>query len=198
MRFRSVYPLVLSVLLAPGLANDGFCQGKVKEPLVAEQTPNTRVTAAAEPAPAADQQIPDGPALSILIRRTLLTLNDANLTGNYTVLRDLTAPGFQAANNPAKLAEIFVNLRRRGVDLAPVMYFDPKLVREPMIEANGMLRLSGFIPSRPEQVNFDMMFQKVDGRWRLFGIAVNTAPAADPALPTPEAPAAPAGATGKK
>jgi hypothetical protein len=32
----------------------------------------------------------------ILIRSTILALDQANKTGNYTVLRDLGAPGFQA------------------------------------------------------------------------------------------------------
>lgn len=131
--------------------------------------------------------IPDARALSILIRRTLLSLNDANLTGNYTVFRDLAAPGFQAANDASRLTEIFTVLRRRKIDLAPIIYFDPKLVRPATINENGMLRISGFVPTQPEQVNFDMMFQKVANRWRLFGIAVNTtaaqpqAPSLDPA-----------------
>ncbi|XUJ36695.1 hypothetical protein ACQ5SK_19580 [Bradyrhizobium japonicum] len=38
-----------------------------------------------------------------LIRSTLLSLNDANRTGNYTVLRDLAAPDFQARNAAADL-----------------------------------------------------------------------------------------------
>jgi hypothetical protein len=36
-----------------------------------------------------------------LIRSTLLTLNDANRSGNYTVLRDLATPDFQARNTAA-------------------------------------------------------------------------------------------------
>ena len=35
-----------------------------------------------------------------LIRSTLLRLNDANRSGNYTVLRDLAAPDFQARTGP--------------------------------------------------------------------------------------------------
>lgn len=146
-------------------------------------------TRATSPAP--DTRIPDGPVLSVLIRRTLLTLNDANLTGNYTVLRDLAAPGFQSANDAARLAVIFTNLRERKIDLSPIIYFDPKLVRAPQIDANGMLRVSGFIPTEPEQVNFDLLFQLVDGRWRLFGLAVNTSPTAATAMPS-AAPATPA------
>lgn len=167
-------------------------------PVAAEQKPKTSPapeksgsqSAASAAAPAS--QIPEGRALSILIRRTLLTLNDADLTGNYTVMRDLAAPGFQSANDPAKLAGIFTKLRADKIDLAPIMYFDPKLVRQPQITQNGMLRVSGFIPTRPQQVNFDILFQKVANRWRLFGIAVNTTPAQPeaasltPALPTAE------------
>jgi hypothetical protein len=42
-----------------------------------------------------------------LIRSTLLTLNDANRSGNYSVLRDLAAPDFQAKNSAADLADSF-------------------------------------------------------------------------------------------
>ena len=135
-----------------------------------------------------DPTMPDGLGISLLIRRTLLTLNDANLSGNYSVLRDLAAPSFLSANTAAKLGDIFANLRRRNLDLAPVMFFDPKLVREPQITEAGMLHLSGFIPTRPQQVNFDMMFEKISDRWRLFGIAVNaSAPQGAAATPAKKA-----------
>jgi hypothetical protein len=110
----------------------------------------------------------------ILIRSTLLAANHANLTGNYTVLRELGTPDFQQTNSAARLTEIFRDLRSRNIDLGPVAVLDAKLVREPSIMQNRYLRLSGFFPSRPEQVNFDLAFQMIAGRWRLFGIALNT------------------------
>ncbi len=125
-------------------------------------------------AAAADMKIPDGPGLNILIRRTLLTINDANLSGNYSVLRDLAAPDFEIANSQAVLVGIFADLRNRSIDLAPILMYDPKLVRAPEIDPNGMLHVSGFVPTIPEQVNFDLLFQNVSGRWRMFGIALNT------------------------
>ena len=48
-----------------------------------------------EPKPA---QI-DRNGVIILIRSTLLALDDANKTGNYSVLRDLGAPGFKLASS---------------------------------------------------------------------------------------------------
>ncbi len=122
-----------------------------------------------------------------LIRSTLLTLNDANRSGNYTVLHDLAAPGFQAKNNSADLARIFTDLRNRHFDLFAVALAAPRLSTPPHLESNGMLRLTGEFPTRPLQINFDLLFENVGGQWKLFGISVAT----------PQAPAAPEAAQDK-
>jgi hypothetical protein len=126
------------------------------------------------PAKAHALVMPSDERLLTLIYSALIALNQANSSGNYTVFRDISAPGFQSANNPARLAEIFANLRGRNLDLSPILLVQPKLVRTPGITANGMLRVSGFFPTRPEQVNFDLLFQAVQGQWRLFGISADT------------------------
>jgi hypothetical protein len=69
-----------------------------------------------------------------LIRSTLLTLNDANRSGNYSVLRDLAAPDFQARNTAADLAQIFTDLRRRNFDLFAVALMAPQLTAAPAID----------------------------------------------------------------
>ena len=134
----------------------------------------------------------------ILVRSTLLALDHANKTGNYTVLRDLGAPGFQV-NTAARLAEIFAEERNGKLDLSGVAAIDPQLSLLPQVEANGFMHLAGFFPSVPKQVNFEMMFAPVEGQWRLFGLSVQlgqaapTAPAETPAPPQAAAPpAAPA------
>jgi hypothetical protein len=117
--------------------------------------------------------IPTGIKQSILIRSTLIAVSQANTTGNYSVLRELGTPEFQQANSPAQLGDIFGNLRRRKIDLTPVVYYEPKLLRPAGLDKKGRLRLAGVIESRPEQINFDMIFSPTaDGDWRLFGIAV--------------------------
>ena len=161
MNHRFFSTLLIALLLVPSLAGHSAAQEKTKsqpgDQPAAEAGPNAP-TRRAPKATAPDSPIPDGVALNILIRRTLLTLNDANWSGNYSVLRDLASPAFQSANNPAKLATVFAKLRSRNLDLAPILLFDPKLVRQPQITKTGMLRLSGFLPTRPQQVNFDMLF----------------------------------------
>jgi hypothetical protein len=36
-----------------------------------------------------------------------------------------------------------------------------------------MLHLTRYFPGQPVQINFEMLYQVVEGRWRLFGISVN-------------------------
>ncbi|BAL76064.1 hypothetical protein [Bradyrhizobium cosmicum] len=122
-----------------------------------------------------------------LIRSTLLTLNDANRTGNYSVLRDLAAPEFQAKNTAADLALGFTDLRRRNFDLFSVALAAPQLSTPPYLDPNKMLRLTGFFPTRPLQINFDLTFQNVGNQWRPFAISVATpqAPAETAVAPAP-------------
>src|SRR6516225_8491340 len=71
--------------------------------------PATPKPAPAPPRPAAQQQtMPVSIEQALyLVRSTLLTLNDANLSGNYTVLRDLAAPIFRRATPPPILGRPF-------------------------------------------------------------------------------------------
>jgi hypothetical protein len=70
---------------------------------------------------------------------------------------------------------------------------EPQLTVLPEVGANGVMLMAGYFPSVPLQVNFELQFTGVDGRWRLLGIAVNVgAPAPSPpaASSSPAAPAA--------
>ncbi len=133
--------------------------------------------------------VPDPYKLNMLIRTTLIALNQANRTGNYTVLRDLAAPAFARTNDAARLAEIFAKLRKRDLDLSPILFFQPKLQGPARFTDNGLLRLTGYFETKPEQISFDMLFQPASGDWLLFGLAVEVAPPPaeeQPTVSTPE------------
>jgi hypothetical protein len=151
--------------------------------------PATPKPAPAPPRPAAQQQTLSIEQALYLVRSTLLTLNDANLSGNYTVLRDLAAPDFQARNTAADLAQTFSDLRRRNFDLYGAALLAPQFTVVPALDQNSMLHLAGYIPTRPQQINFDLVFQVVSNRWRLYSISIAT-PEAAPAQPPAQAPPA--------
>ena len=159
-----------------------------------QSKPETKPPAAAHaPTPA----MIDRNGVLILIRSTLVALDQANRTGNYTVLRDLGSPAFQT-NTAARLAEIFASQRKDNIDLSGVVVLDPQLTLLPQIETNGMMHMAGFFPSVPTQVNFEMAFAPVERQWRLFGVSVSfgqaapvAPPAAEPKEKAPQAQATP-------
>jgi hypothetical protein len=148
-------------------------------------------TPAAPGGAAGSTAMPDPYKMNMLIRTTLIALNQANQTGNYSVLRDLGTPQFQAMNTDASLAMNFSTLRQRNLDLSPVVFFDPKLIRPAAVQPNGVLRLTGFIDSKPERILFDLGFEATQGQWRLAAVIVDMKPA------PPDQPAA-ADASGTK
>lgn len=119
----------------------------------------------------------------ILIRTTLIALDQANKTGLYTVLRDIGAPAFQV-NSAAKLSDIFSPLRRDKIDLSATSVLEPQLTEMPQIYPNGLLQMAGYFPSVNEQIYFDLAFAPVEGQWRLFGISVRRG-SAGPVAPQP-------------
>src|SRR5690606_8462164 len=60
----------------------------------------------AQPPPSA-QPVPGSLELAKLIWSTIAAVDHANRSGNYSVLRDISAQGFQINNDPSRLAEIF-------------------------------------------------------------------------------------------
>src|SRR5262249_10927317 len=124
-------------------------------------------------APEKPAPVSSGQAL-YLVRSTLLALNDANRTNNYTVLRDLAAPAFQARNTPADLSRAFTDLRSRKFDLFAVGLLDAHFIAPALVDANGRVRLTGFFPTVPLQIDFDLTFEAMDGQWRLLAISVAT------------------------
>ncbi len=134
----------------------------------------------------------DRNGMLILVRSALLAVDQANKTGNYSVLRDLGAPGLQV-NTDAQLAEIFAGQRKQGIDLAAVAVLEPQLTLLPQIEPNGMLHMAGFFPSVPMRLNFELLFAPANRQWKLFGISANLGENSPQAPDSPQPPA-PAGA----
>lgn len=131
---------------------------------------------------AASQQgaVPDRHGQAILIYSALMALDQANATGNYSVLRDLAAPELQATTSPAALAEAFAGYRRMNVALAPAVLYEPHLSAPAAVGGDGTLRLKGYMPTKPLRINFDLTFRDVAGHWRLIAVAIAPTQEANP------------------
>ncbi|WP_316213684.1 MULTISPECIES: hypothetical protein [unclassified Bradyrhizobium] len=176
-------------------------------PATAGQTPTPPAPAAAvspAPVPSTKPRQVDRMLALLLVRSTVIALDQANKSGNYAVLHALASPSFQQVNTPAELTDLFANFRREKFDLSPGAILEPQLAFEPRIEANGLLHIAGDFAGRPSPFHFDLMYQSVDGRWLLEAISAGSqgsqdkpkegpqsgaaASAAAPAAPTPPRP----------
>lgn len=124
---------------------------------------------------APSQQKVTGREISTLIRSTLLAVHQANITGNYTVLRDLGALSFQSLNSAARLGMLFTKIRNARLDLSPAVLIDAVMTKKPAIDGNGLLMLEGRVPSQPLDIVFKMAFRFEGGRWRIFSLGIGAA-----------------------
>lgn len=121
--------------------------------------------------------VPPQPPLDLvvatkLVWSTMAALDHANQTGNYSVLRDMGAPSFQANNSAATLGGIFESIRNQRIDLSNTILVEPTYDLGPAIIEGGLLRAKGAFRLRPTAIAFDLIFQNVAGQWRLLGISV--------------------------
>jgi hypothetical protein len=119
---------------------------------------------------------PNWPGQAMLIKNTITAVNHGNITGNYTVLRDLACESFRRRNTAVDLASAFTGLRQQKVDLSPILMTEPRLTKAPQGDGRGRMRLLGYIPTQPKAVQFDLIFQSVDGGWMIDEVTLDLTP----------------------
>lgn len=130
-------------------------------------------------APAAVRPVPDQLQLAKLVWSTMAAVDHANKSGNYSVLRDISSTGFQINNDPAKLAQIFANIRNSRIDLSNALLVPPTYTAAPQQLQSDVFRVQGIFGLRPIALAFDMYFQWERGEWRLYGIDIRPLPMKD-------------------
>jgi hypothetical protein len=144
----------------------------------------------AKPAPASAAPKPGSMQMSVvvltvIIKDAIIALHQANMTGNYSVLRDMGTPILRENFDQTRLAAAFTNLRERKIDLSPAYFLSPNLTKAPELNKDNELVVTGFFPTQPLRIQFELKFMQLDGKWRLAGIGVDALP-----LPGPQASAA--------
>lgn len=110
--------------------------------------------------------------LSKLIWSTIAAVDHANRSGNYSVLRDISAQGFQIQNNAARLGEIFAGLRKSQTDLSNAFLVPPTYYEAPRMLSEDVFQVKGIFQLRPVSIGFEMYFQWEQGMWKLYGIDI--------------------------
>ena len=114
----------------------------------------------------AQDKIPSAIQQEVLIKTALLTLNDANVTGNYTVLHAKLAKPFRDTFNPDKLKEAFKSFVEKKIDWDLIAARSPIATSEAKIDSRGALNLRGYFDTKPSRVTYELDFLPSEGEWK--------------------------------
>ncbi len=120
--------------------------------------------------------VPRDDILEVMVRSALITLNDANASGNYAVLGTRMHSEFRQQVPPDSLAGIFAAFRTNRIDLAPLLVHKVAFTEAAAVDANGILSAKGRFETRPWRTSFDLAWRLEGGRWMLWKINVQARP----------------------
>ena len=126
---------------------------------------------------AAQNKVPPARPLEALVKSSLMSLNDANLTGDYRVLHARLSEPFRKQYTPDRLKTTFKEFSEKNVDIDIVTAMTPAYDQPPYVDGEGKLIVHGYFPTEPSRVSFEMDFVNGDGDWKLIRINVTVSPA---------------------
>ena len=123
------------------------------------------------------QSMPVPQLREVMVKSTLMTFNDANLTDNYEIFDARAADAFSQQFPPERLSEVFKEFRDQEIDLSVIVSYPPVEDPAPSIDADGILQIKGYFETSPSVVTFDLGFVgDENGDWRVVGINVYVVP----------------------
>ena len=163
--------LALAALIAVAvLPSPASAQRSIQQPVVQGAQQAQRQAEPTFRPPPSVRPTPSQLELSKMLWSTIAAVDHANQSGNYSVLRDISAQSFQINFNPARLTEIFSGLRGLNMDLSNALLVPPTYYEAPQMISNDVFRVRGLFQLRPISIGFDVYYQWEQGRWKLFGI----------------------------
>ena len=120
----------------------------------------------------AQNKVPSERGLEALVKATLITFNDANVTGNYEVFHAKLSKPFREQYPVERLARRFQEFNKKHIDFDVIAALKPSYDPAPKVDDEGRLLVKGHFPTEPLRVNFDLAFIPSDGEWKLISINV--------------------------
>jgi hypothetical protein len=124
-------------------------------------------------APAYAADIPSDDEQDVLIRSTLASFNDANMTGNYSVFLAKGSKQLQQQVTVDKVAAAGEVFRRNKLFFESIVTDDYESYEKAVIDQQGALVLAGAFKGNTMEVTYKLQFVQNDNEWKLLGINVN-------------------------
>ena len=101
------------------------------------------------PTPAAAQRIPSDNQIEVLIKRSLATFNDANVTGIYDVFHASMSRPFRQQFTVERLKDAFKAFHTQLTDVSPILALKPVMSEPAQLDREGAQLLKGSFETRP-------------------------------------------------
>ena len=106
----------------------------------------------------------------VMVKTSLLTFNDANLTGNFTVMYAKMAKPFRDRFSADTLKQAFKVFAGKHIDIIaakPIIQTSPA-----KFASNGSLMLRGYFDTTPSRLSYELDFAVSEGELKLIAIDV--------------------------
>jgi hypothetical protein len=123
--------------------------------------------------PAYAGDVPPDNQQDVLIRSTLASFNDANMTGNYAVFVAKASKQFQEQVTVDKVASAGEVFRRNRLFFEEVVTDEYASSDKAVINDKGALVLAGVFKGDAMQVTYNLEFVQNDSAWKLLGFTIN-------------------------
>lgn len=121
-------------------------------------------------------KVPSALIQEVLIKTYLLTLNDANITGNYTVLQARLAKPFRDQFDAERLKTVFKSFADKKIDYGIIAAKPPVASSESRIDNRGALILRGYFDTTPSRVSYELDFIPSESEWKPIKLNVHVKP----------------------
>ena len=129
----------------------------------------------AMPAGAAET-VPSPTMQEILIKTSILTLSDAIVTGNFTVLHAKVAKPFREEFGPEQMKQAFESFAEQKIDMSAISAATPVATEPAQIDDRGALLLRGRFDVGRSRLAYELHFLPSEGEWKAIKLHVNVKP----------------------
>ena len=109
----------------------------------------------------AQNKVPSDRVLEALVKSSLLSLNDANVTGNYSVLHAKLSKPFREQFPPEKLKATFKEFSQGNADFDIIAAMPPTYEPRPVVDEDGKLVVKGSFPTEPSRLLFELKLIRI-------------------------------------
>ncbi len=118
-------------------------------------------------------KVPTLAALRTLVDRDLRLFAAAIMSNDFNLYLASTSMMFQSQFTNENLQDNYKVFTENNVNLNDWLVGDFELVKEPIIDADGVLRVSGKYPTSPESLKFSASYLYSHPTWKSFGLTLS-------------------------